>query len=40
MWVGLQIVRSYMKNNDEVTLAELMNEKNPQKILNKSKYRP
>jgi hypothetical protein len=39
MWVGLQIVRSYMKNN-EVTLAELMKETDSQKILNKSKYRP
>jgi hypothetical protein len=39
MWVGLQIVRSYMKNN-EVTLEKLMSEKNAQKILNSSKYRP
>lgn len=38
MWVGLQIVRSYMKNN-ESTLAQLMKE-NAQKILSKSKYRP
>ncbi|MGZ4099462.1 MAG: gliding motility lipoprotein GldB [Bacteroidia bacterium] len=39
MWVGLQIVRSYMKNN-EVTVDELMKEKDAQKILSKSKYRP
>jgi hypothetical protein len=39
MWVGLQIVRSYMKNND-VSLEQLMNESDAQKILNKSKYRP
>ncbi|MCE3226059.1 MAG: hypothetical protein K0S32_610 [Bacteroidetes bacterium] len=39
MWIGLQIVRSYMKNND-VTLEQLMAEKDLQKILNKSKYRP
>lgn len=39
MWVGLQIVKSYMDKN-QVTLAELMNEKDAQKILNKSKYRP
>jgi hypothetical protein len=39
MWVGLQIVRSYMDKN-EVTLSQLMNEKDAQKILNKSKYRP
>lgn len=40
MWVGWQIVRSYMKNNKEVTLGELMGETDLQKILNKSKYRP
>ena len=40
MWVGWQIVRSYMNNNKKVTLAELMNEKDAQKILSKSKYRP
>ncbi len=39
MWVGLQIVRSYMKNND-VSLEQLMNEGDAQKILSKSKYRP
>lgn len=40
MWVGWQIVKSYMNNNDKVTLAQLMAEKDAQKILNKSKYRP
>ena len=40
MWIGWQIVRSYMKNNESVTLAQLMEEKDAQKILNKSKYRP
>lgn len=40
MWVGWQIVRSYMKNNEKVTLDQLMNEKDVLKILNKSKYRP
>jgi hypothetical protein len=40
MWIGWQIVRSYMKNNERVTLSELMNERDAQKILNKSKYRP
>jgi hypothetical protein len=39
MWVGLQIVRSYMKNN-ETDLAQLMAEKDAQKILAKSRYRP
>ncbi len=40
MWVGLQIIRSYMKNNESVTLEQLMNETDAQKILSKSKYRP
>jgi hypothetical protein len=40
MWIGLQIVRSYMDNNKDVTLEDLMNETDPQKILNKSRYRP
>lgn len=40
MWVGWQIVKSYMKHNKEVSLAELMNEKDSKKILSKSKYRP
>ncbi len=39
-WIGWQIVKSYMKNNESVSLEELMNEKDAQKILNKSKYRP
>lgn len=40
MWVGWQIVKSYMKNNKETTLEQLMTEADFQKILNKSKYRP
>lgn len=40
MWVGLQIVRSYMKNNEGATLEKLLEEKDAQKILNRSKYRP
>jgi hypothetical protein len=40
MWVGWQIVRSYMKNNKDVTLQQLMGDHDAQKILNKSKYRP
>lgn len=39
-WIGWQIVKSYMEKNEEVTLEQLMNEKDAQKILNKSKYRP
>jgi len=40
MWVGWQIVKSYMKHNENVSLADLMNEKDSKKILSKSKYRP
>lgn len=40
MWVGWQIVKSYMQNNKGVTLGQLMNEPDGQKILNKSRYRP
>ena len=40
MWVGWQVVKSYMKHNPDVTVEELMNEKDAQKILSKSKYKP
>lgn len=39
-WVGYQIVKSYMEKNETVTLEQLMHEKDAQKILSKSKYRP
>lgn len=39
-WVGLQIVTKYMNNHSSVSLKELMNEHDAQKILTKSKYRP
>ncbi|WP_345071463.1 gliding motility lipoprotein GldB [Hymenobacter fastidiosus] len=39
-WVGWQIVRKYMAQHPNVTLAQLMAEKNPQRILNESHYRP
>ncbi len=38
-WLGLQIVRAYMDNNN-VSLAELMGETDYQKILNLSGYDP
>ncbi|MBN2778112.1 MAG: hypothetical protein JXR36_10725 [Bacteroidales bacterium] len=38
-WIGLQIVRSYIKNND-VSLQQLMEETDYQKILNLSEYNP
>ncbi len=39
-WVGWQIVRAYMLENPEVTLAQLLAEPDAQKILNGSKYKP
>ena len=39
-WVGWRIVNSYMRNNKEVTLQELMNENDAQKILEQSYYKP
>jgi len=39
-WVGLQIVRQFMKNNPDVTLEQLMNETDAQTLLAKSKYKP
>ncbi len=39
-WVGWQIVKAYMEKNPSLTLTELMNEKDAQKILNDSKYKP
>ncbi|MCF6280203.1 MAG: gliding motility lipoprotein GldB [Flavobacteriaceae bacterium] len=38
VWIGWQIVQSYMKNND-VTLQQLLVEK-PEEIYKKSKYKP
>jgi hypothetical protein len=39
-WIGWQIVRQYMKNNPNITLEDLMNETDAQKILTKAKYKP
>lgn len=39
-WLGWQIVESYMNNNKEIGLQDLMNENNYQKILEESGYRP
>ncbi|WP_046244946.1 gliding motility protein GldB-related protein [Hymenobacter terrenus] len=39
-WVGLQIVRKYVTEHPEVSLGRLMAEKNAQRILNESHYRP
>ena len=40
MWIGWQIVRAYMANNPDVTPEQLMKERDVQKILSKSKYKP
>jgi len=40
VWIGWQIVRQYMKKHPEVTLAQLMDNNNFQKILNDSGYNP
>jgi uncharacterized protein YjaZ len=39
-WLGWQIVRKYFENQPDVTLQELMAEKDAQKILSKSAYKP
>jgi hypothetical protein len=39
-FIGWKIVRSYLKNNPDLTLQDLINEKDHQKIFRNSKYRP
>jgi hypothetical protein len=39
-WIGWQIVRHYMDRNPEVTLDQLMQEQDAQKVLTLSKYKP
>ena len=39
-WIGWQIVRAYMDKNPEVTLQELVDQKDAQLILSQSKYKP
>lgn len=38
-WVGWQIVNSYMKNNKETTLPQLMDMDNADKLFKESKYK-
>jgi len=40
IWVGWQIVRAYMDRHPNVSLEDLMNESDSQKILSASKYKP
>jgi len=39
-WVGWQIVRKYMAENPQVTLQQLMQETDAQKIFTQSRYKP
>jgi gliding motility-associated lipoprotein GldB len=39
-WLGWQIVRKYMEKHPEVTLQQLMADKDSQKIFRESKYKP
>ncbi|SDY78743.1 gliding motility lipoprotein GldB [Hymenobacter psychrophilus] len=39
-WMGWQIVRKYMAENPNVTLPQLMADKDAQRILSQSRYRP
>jgi len=40
IWIGWQIVKSFMKNNSDVSIQELMNIQNAQNILEASGYHP
>ncbi len=40
VWVGWQIVQSYMKSNPDVSVAQLSVQKDSQEILNASGYKP
>ena len=40
VWMGWQIVGDFMKNNPEVSLKELINITDSQKLLNDSGYKP
>jgi hypothetical protein len=40
LWLGRQIVRSYMRRNSHVSLQELMLDIDYQSILNNARYRP
>jgi len=40
VWIGYKIVDSYMNNNKDITLSQLMHESDYQKILRKSNFKP
>ncbi len=39
-WVGWQIIKSYMMNNPNITLEQLLQPQDAQKILQASRYKP
>ncbi|MCX6245308.1 MAG: hypothetical protein NTU98_11460 [Bacteroidetes bacterium] len=39
-WIGVQIIRAWMQNNPGITLQQMMQEKDSQKVLSKSGYKP
>lgn len=40
VWIGYRIVESLMQRNEQMTLEELMNIKDYQKVLNMARYKP
>lgn len=40
IWLGLQIIKSYMQKNTDITLPQLVEETDYQKILEQSNYKP
>lgn len=40
VWIGWQIIRAYMDENESVMLKDLFKDQDAKKILNKSKYKP
>jgi uncharacterized protein YjaZ len=39
-WIGWQIVKSFMENNKNISIKDLLNLNDAQKILKDSKYKP
>lgn len=39
-WVGWQIIKQYMDNNPNITLEQMLQEQDAQKILTASRYKP
>jgi len=39
-WVGWQIIKQYMNNNPNITLEQMLQENDAQKILTASRYKP